>query len=464
MEAIKVNDIENLRFRVHRDNGLVTFYGSIGDAPDTAALDGILLNDSICDMQHLAFASWIGLVVLGEYIRERQLKLTFRSLPFGVYDALRLNEAFVDQVLESAELPLVNVTTQRISYEVIDLRLLRQDADEGKEWVYPKPGFLLLVPLRYVFQDRIASRSMGPLPVQVLTDRKEMASFWLQYGSFCQSTVEICNALVHTARFNMMQILLEIKAKTAAGEQALQLIDATVHHALVSRMEAIMQDIKALFDGLSSEMQEKFDACVQALAHISLLALDKGCDLPQFAASLHSFAQSIEGLTHIATTCEDCGASIGARLSSQRPGAVIKQGLAAVTDPPAEQLQALRTAFAIMDIMSEDDWPASRELIMAEIDAIEALTNSCVVILQVFDMMRQILEHRIHEMKLVTAAFQNQGAAHLLDPELREAVLHAIGVQMVTDQEKAAFSFYLPDGYQKFGQTERKEPGDVLLF
>ncbi len=94
MEAVKFNEIDKLRFRVHRDQGVVTFYGSIGDTPDTAALDGILLTGSVCDMRNLVFASWIGLATLGDYILKNQLKLTFRALPFSVYDAMRLNKAF----------------------------------------------------------------------------------------------------------------------------------------------------------------------------------------------------------------------------------------------------------------------------------------------------------------------------------------------------------------------------------
>ncbi|HYX36550.1 MAG TPA: hypothetical protein VE954_25865 [Oligoflexus sp.] len=464
MEAVKINEVEKLRFRVHRDHGVVTFYGSIGDTPDTAALDGILLNDSVCDMRHLAFASWIGLATLGDYIQQRKLKLTFRALPFAIYDALRLNKAFEDQNLESAELPLVNVTTQRVSFEMIEFSLLRKDAEQGQEWVYPRAGFLLLLPTRYIFPDLTAQRSTGFLPVQVLTSHKDIASFWLQYGSFCQTTVEISNTLVHAAKLNMLQILYEIKAKTTAGEQALKLVDSTTNYTLVLRLDVMMRDIEKDLDGLADQVEAHYETCEQKLADLSLLALDKGCDLPKFAASLQSYATAIDSLRAIATICEDCGAQIGTRLGTLRPSEVIQKGLAGVDNPEPEVLNSIRAAFAIMDIMSEDDWPASRDLIMAEITAIDTLFGQCVVTLQVFDMMRQILEHRIGEMNLVLAASQTQGMDHLLDPDLREAVLNKIGTHMVTEQEKAAFAFYLPDGFQKFGQTERKEPGDVLLF
>jgi hypothetical protein len=464
MEALKMKDLESQRFHVHRDHGVVSFHGSIGDTPDTVALDGILLNGSICDMQHLLFASWIGLATLGEYIQQRQLRLTFRKLPFAVYDAMRLNKAFEEQVFESAELPLVHEASLAIVYELIDLNTLRKHAENGNEWVHPRSGCLLLIPTRYLFPDLVAQRSMGPLPVQVLTPHKDIAGFWLQYGAFCQSTVEISNILIHAARFNMLQILSEIKAKTAAGEHALKLVSNNIDYALVLRLETIMQEIEKEFDQLSDTMQVKFDECEALLARLSLLALDPACDSLRFIQTLHQYASDIDSLKQIAASCEDSGARIGTRLSSVRPAELIKQGLTQIDNPEAETLNAIRAAFAIMDIMSEDDWPASRDLIMAEIEAMETLTGACVVTLQVFDMMRQILEHRIHEMQLVLTAFSQQGPASLLDAELRESVLNKIGAQLVTEQEKAAFAFYLPDGFLKFGQTERKEPGDVLLF
>lgn len=464
MEALKLGNEERLRFRVHRDQGVVTFFGSIGDTPDTAALNGVLTNQSICDMRQLAFASWIGLATLGSYMQGHKIKATFKNLPFGIYDALRLNKSFEEVELESAEMPLVNVDSGRVSFEMIDLRLLRKDAETGNEWVYPKPGHLLLIPTRYVFPDLVVQRAMGFLPVQVLTDQKEIASFWLQYGSFCQSTVQISDTLVHAAQFNMLQILGEIKAKMGAGEIALKLIDSKMNYTLVHRIEIMIREIEGEFESLSQKVGSQFQLCEDKLAAMSLLALDKGCDLPSFGASLQAFAQSIEDLNKVAATCEDCGANIGSKLGSLRSTQVIKNALATVSNPDPDTLTAIREAFAIMDIMSEDDWFATRTLVMTEIETVETLIGRCVVTLQVFDMMRQILEHRIKEMGLVLVSAKAQGAANLLDPDLRDAVLGKIGAHMVTEQEKAAFAFYLPAGFEKFGQTERKEPGDVLLF
>ncbi|HET9236886.1 MAG TPA: hypothetical protein VFO10_06525, partial [Oligoflexus sp.] len=453
MEAIQLSEVDRLRFRVHREQGVVTFYGSIGDTPDTAALDGILLNGSICDMRNLVFASWIGLATIGEYIQQRQMKVSFRALPFSVYDAMRLNKAFEDQTFLSAELPLVHKDTQRISYEMIEFAQLRSDAEKGNEWVHPQPGCLLLIPTRYIFPDLAGQRSIGHLPVQVLTPQKEIASFWLQYGAFSQSTVAISNTLIHAAKFNMNQILSEIKAKTAAGENALKLIDSTINHRLVPRLETMMQDIEKEFDTLSNKVQQKFEDCEKQLAGLSLLALNKGCEASAFTSALENYARCLDSLTQIATICEDCGGNIGDKLGAVRVVETIKQGLTGIAEPAPDALTAMRAAFAIMDIMSEDDWPASRELILAEIDAIDALTGRSVVTLQVFDMMRQILEHRIREVGLMLSALTQSGPEALLDPELRDAVLNKIGAQLVTEQEKAAFAFFLPDGFQKFGQT-----------
>ncbi len=464
MEALSYAEEDKLRFRVYREQGVVKFFGCLGDSPDLVVLDGVLLHESTCDLAGMSFASWNGLATLGAYIQSRGFKLKFRDLPFQIYDSLRIMKCFQEQTIESAELPCVEIQSGRVNFELTQLQSLRKLAEASEEWAHPRPGFLLLIPLRYVFPDLEAKRASGPLPLHVLTTRKDIASFWLQYSSFCQSTIEISSCLIQAAKINMRYILEEIRAKMNAGEQALKLVDPKMNYTLVHRLDGMIHDIEADFDSLSEQIQHKFVESETNLAKLSNKALQQGCELGAFALVIEEYAEGISTLIAVASTCEDCGSSIGSRFASLRSTQVIKTALANVNNPSPETIASIRGAFAIMDIMSEDDWFATRALIMAEISVVENLIGRCVVTLQVFDMMRQILDHRIREMDLVVSSFQNNGLESLLSVDLRDEVLGKIGAHMVTEQEKAAFAFYLPEGFAQFGQSERKEPGDVLLF
>jgi hypothetical protein len=463
MSTINLSDDE-LRFRVHREGDVVRFFGCIGDTPDLAALDGVLADKTVCDFSKLTFASWIGLASLGSYISGKKHYLTFQGVPFKIYDSMRMMKSFEEQEIRNAVLPLLDTKSGKVTFELTEFGPLRDAGMSGEDWVETMPGQILLVPARYLFPDLSGQRAGGPVPVKVSHPQKDVASFWLQYAAYCNSTVDISSVLVYAAKFNIMQILGEIKSKMASGEIALKLIDPKNSYTLVQRMESMMKAIEASFDTLAAKMQSQHDSSLKIYGDLTSKATLADIDGPGFTAAMAAYANSITAMTSVAAGCEDCGSSIGGQLGSLRATQVLRNGLATVTNPAPEMLTAIREAFAIMDIMSEDDWTATRVIIMDEIENIEGLIGRCIVTLQGFDMMRQILEHRIHEMEVLTEVFKNHGTDSLLDPDLREQVLGKIGAHMVTEQEKAAFEFFLPDGFARFAQTDRKEPGDVLLF
>ena len=281
MEAAQLSQEDSNRFRVHREQNVVHFFGSLGDTPELSALDGILLDASICDLSQLNFASWIGLGALGSFIEGKALKLSFRHIPYQIYDSMRLMKHFFEQTLESAEMPWVDTTSGTVKMEYNSLRPLREAIVKGDEWFYANPTKLLLIPLRYIFPDFAERRSQGYLPLQVLTDQKEVASFWLKYGSFCQSTVEVSNSIIHAAQYNMMQILGEIAAKMSAGEQALKIIDSQMSYTLMQRIDQMIKDTKADFDFLSFKIQDAFDVCETKLASLTLKSIQQGIPVNQ---------------------------------------------------------------------------------------------------------------------------------------------------------------------------------------
>ncbi len=463
MNTVNLSD-DDLRFRVHREGEVVRFFGCIGDTPDLAALDGVLTDKSVCDLSNLSFASWIGLATLGSYISGKKFHLVFQAVPFKIYDSMRMMKTFEEQEIKNAIAPLLDANTNKVNFNLIEFDPLREAAMSGEDWVETTPGQKLLVPARYLFPDLRMQREGGPILLKVQHPQKDIASFWIQYAAYCNTTVEISSVLVYAAKFNIMQILGEIKSKMASGEAALKLIDPKNSYTLVQRMENMIKNIESSFDTLARKVQTQHDASLKTYAELTSQSTTSDIDGSTFTAAMAAYATSITEMVHVAAGCEDCGSAIGEQLGSLRATQVLKNGMSTFTNPSPEMLTAIRDAFAIMDIMSEDDWMATRVIIMDEIEHIEGLIGRCIVTLQGFDMMRQILEHRIQEMLLVTELFKANGADSLLDPDVKEQVLGKIGAHMVTEQEKVAFEFYLPDGFARFAQTDRKEPGDVLLF
>lgn len=161
---------------------------------------------------------------------------------------------------------------------------------------------------------------------------------------------------------------------------------------------------------------------------------------------------------------EDCGPSIGDELTKLRVVNVLKGGVSKVYEMDDEMLEEVREAFSIMDIMSEDSWPDTKIEIMKEVDKIESMVGKCITTLQGFDLLRQILEHRYNEGKLIDDQLNGIKSGELHWAVLKDGIYEKIGQHLVTDQEKAAYGFYLPVGLNQQGDVERQEPGGVLLF
>lgn len=455
MEALELQAIETLRFFVHRENGVVRFHGCIGDTPDLAALDSILTSGSLCDLGHLHYASWIGLRRLDDYLAAHGLKVRWTRVSYSLFSMFRLLPYCQKQTFVQVELPCVG---QDSLHEWVDLEKLNRSSD----WSRAASGRVISIPLGELFPDEKPRREKAELDLGIPEEMRRMASFWLRYASFSQTTLEMSLDLVRAAEFNLMQLLGDINCRLEAGEEAIRVLHPEVVPTLVVQVKALTRDTRAEFGRLAQRLKSQFEGCEGRLS----LMVEQGLSgSPQgFADALKAYGHATRALEVVAQASEECGIAIGGRILSISGQNLLRETFQDLEDPGPESMARIRQAFAIMDFMSEDDWLASRELIKAEIATLDALMSRCVVTLQGFDMMRQILEHRIREFKTLLEIPGVQGPEAIYATERRNEIVELIASQLVTDQEKAAFEFHLPDSYTVHGNKQRQEPGDVLLF
>jgi hypothetical protein len=131
-------------------------------------------------------------------------------------------------------------------------------------------------------------------------------------------------------------------------------------------------------------------------------------------------------------------------------------------EPSAAKIAALREIMDIMDPLSEGDWAATKDAIFARTQDIEQLVSNLVVLSQGFDLLRQIIEHRISEIEAVEA-YLDQGAPDGEWDAFRKELHDRIRRKLVTDQEKLSVDAFIPDVLEEHGEQAHK-PGEVLLF
>ena len=254
-----------------------------------------------------------------------------------------------------------------------------------------------------------------------------------------------------------------IKTNVQGGEQALKLINPNTSYTLVKRLEASISRVTEVTDEVVAEI-ESFTMRTKSILARVMHEMHNPSGKDAFFKIIKEFFAAKSGVLDIASKFEECGPSIGDELTKLRVVNILKSGLTKVSDMDDEMLEEIREAFSIMDMMSEDSWPDTKVEIMKEINNIEVMVGKCIVTLQGFDLLRQILEHRYNEGLVIDEQLDDIVAGNVHWAGLKDALYEKIGQHLVTDQEKAAYSFYLPEGFKQHGQVERHEPGDVLLF
>ena len=85
--------------------------------------------------------------------------------------------------------------------------------------------------------------------------------------------------------------------------------------------------------------------------------------------------------------------------------------------------------------------------------------SKIIILLQGFDLLRQILEHRLHEGEAIQD-FLTRGGADWRGT--KAAVFSLVNRTLVTDQEKYSCEFFIPEAAR--GEDNNQKPGDILLF
>jgi hypothetical protein len=115
-----------------------------------------------------------------------------------------------------------------------------------------------------------------------------------------------------------------------------------------------------------------------------------------------------------------------------------------------------------MDPLTEGDWIATKEAIFARTQDIEDLVSNLIVLTQGFDLLRQIIEHRLTEIEAIEL-YLDQGAPDAELESFRQQLHDRIRRKLVTDQEKLSVDAFMPEMIEEHGNKAQK-PGAILLF
>jgi hypothetical protein len=161
-------------------------------------------------------------------------------------------------------------------------------------------------------------------------------------------------------------------------------------------------------------------------------------------------------LAKVCALAEQAGVGFGTALQELDVSSTLQKLRASIVpDVAAPAVEAVKDALGIMDPLIGDTWDEVAPFLDQEITALGDQIGEGMVLLQGFDLARQVMEHRLNEIAP--------------DPAITvpEALVAKVRAKLVTEQERVACDHYLgcyAAAAEEAPAAAAQEPGDVLLF
>jgi hypothetical protein len=293
------------------------------------------------------------------------------------------------------------------------------------------------------------------------SENSDELHFWVDYLNFFSAAVSLCQDLSSCIQYNAKSIFRDI-CGVLQDFLSIDLVDnsnnLSVLHCQVENYEK--EDAKAL--ALSERLNEvSIDIDGRLCRTLQLIGSGKLNNQEELFRALQNFFEPIGQLQQIAKVVEDNGSSMGSVLLGFPVEKIIEDVTSNIDekDPKGDDLARLRDNLKIMNPMTEESWDSTKEDVEEMVQHCQSQLNHFITAIQGLDLLRQVLEHRFNEWKLIEAHLVSPGDWH----ELATKTVELVKDRAVTDQEKLTSSFYL-DKFLTGGGDTSAAPGEVLLF
>ena len=460
--------IEN-RFRIHRSGDIVHLHGVLTDTTNFRVIDEMLSGCRYFDCSQILNASWNGLVNFNRYLKNLDQRITLTNVPNHIFNYLRLmpdvNDGYgIEQVeLDVIDLDAPEPTTKNVFVSTEKLKLLADECTRTfinlshHEAIFGRNSFVC--PAK--FGDRTVNAELGHS--SWYKENQEEFDYWYDYCNFANVTSFLALDLVESLTSTLAIILKEIELNVRQSENALGMLSGEDRGHTADQIDAIIAYIRESCNELARVLQSSSMEGKSLLLKVQLLADADGDDQQEkLYAMVDSFAKVTVSMAAVLPKIEDVGANTGERISALGVSVALKQALAQIDDDAvsSELLEQVREELEIMDPLSEDSWPDTKEEFIAQIETIDRAISETVILVQGFDLLRQILEHRLAEAEQILA--YTKDPSQNFWASVRDEVYKLVGKTLVTDQEKYSCEFFIPEAAEH--QEKKQAPGDVLLF
>ncbi|RYZ92926.1 MAG: hypothetical protein EOP06_02700 [Proteobacteria bacterium] len=465
------------KLTVTSKDGTVSLAGYLSESSNFKSLaDGLTSPFTSIDLKGLQGATWNGLLELDRQLKSArgrpQGKISIAQINFNIFRFYKMLQGFQDNYeVESAELMVFKTENGEVlqSFAVVTSKELNLEGDSADRFVSTVDGYQILGRANYhksIITDDVSAEERSYIKACDLVH---------DYSLFCESIFgmaeDLCSGLVTSIKV----IHEELKrARTATQKvcslnlvpgseedgSSLNFDDKTSESTIDSRIEEQAKNINKKLEFIRKKLLNIASEAQSALiAHVD--------SRPQTFEMLQRLTQSVELSQEATFLAEDLGETAGTLMnhfSTVQVGRKIIESLN-YTKISDESILKFLEIYSIIDVMAEEQDGLISNLdeyyddTDKELSRLQTVTQCC-------DMVKQMMDHRINEAKIITG-YLNGFGEDIIDAGnidmMRQELFDTILKKLVTDQEKLAADFFLVN-VRKEEVADDARPGDMLLF
>jgi hypothetical protein len=438
---------EGMRFAAFQIDGRICLQGGVHDSTSFANLEALLDIPKKVSLKNIRFSTWNGLRRLFDLLTRAKCR-TISEVPFAIIEELRIMSGVGDFFeIKSIFYPFQDPNSIEWTPES---RLI--EADEIMTALLDHGDWFVEAPVHVM---ALSSTSL-PAPDGTRVD------FLYDYFTFCVTILSTLVRQLEASEHGLREIFLKTFLRQNGIRSALHLLQGkSAPVANVQPETHVLDSLNTLMRSIDRHIEnlrfKKFKIRAYLGVDTDMIDVQK-----LFLSSIGQLREIVDCKSQM----EDSGISIGGFIQEFDESLKYNQILTSLSGAVLGIVDAdtIKELLNVMDPLIGDSIDEIIELITSEVAELERDIGSALVILQGFDLARQVLEHRGAEIDLpwVAAAFGpdvdawNAEKARLFEKMVKK---------LVTEQETAAFNYFI----QRYVTTTTEKsleagPGDVMLF
>ena len=458
-------EIEN-DFEVVFENGICTIKGHLVDSTDLEYMKETFSKSREISLGGLYSVSWLGLQRLYDCIYKLNNSIQLSDIPPHIYRILLLLPEFGKKIgIKSFQVEVFSSFNEMKKISMTLEKLAGIGKSQGCFAKLPDgqriSGSLHHLCRPYFKDYKLPKKNYV---AKWCLENENLCTFFYEYACFTRVILEICSLAQDSTSRLIEESLQNICSRISNLEFCVKSIDPDFSdyksRSLMSMLPHIHEVSKSVVVGINLS-STTFEAVVQTF---EALFMSERLVSSEIFDQMEFFINYTDQLVPIAKSLEDVGVELGDNTLKYGEFSSLEKTFNSFngTNLTEKNILSIRRKLK-MDQYINLTWTDTLNEIRAEFRAIQIELSRCIVALQGFDLVRQVLEHRIMEINIFKNLLNPVKNKQVPWEELKEKILIQIVDRLVTDQEKYTYYFFFPDSTIK--QNESKVmSGEPFFF